>query len=435
MEKNKNIGFLSLFSVFKNKINLTMKNDRKKFTKKVLILLLIIVAMFFVWKVFLKKPDSTGVSEFSYYTDTVKRGTVTDSISASGIIETSNMMAITTSVNGVVKKVYVNEGDTVVSGEKIMEITLDSEGEESLAQAWASYLSAKSSLDNARLRMYTLESALINSEEEFDNEKENNSYQSHDERVSYKLAENNYLVAEANYNNQKVEIEKAEVSLQSAWLAYQAQSPTITAPAGGVISNIIAVEGMSVENSLSERTSVTVASLKTEGSPIASLNITEMDINSVKSGQKAVLTLSSVEDTFIGTVVGIDKIGVSSSGVANYPVYVKFDMDSEFVLPNMSVDADIIIDKKTDVLYVPVGAVSTNEGKSFVTVINSDGQQVNKEVVVGTSDGTNTEIISGLEEGETVVIYSLPTTGFTSNDSGIFRGSGGGMGGIGGMMR
>lgn len=350
-------------------------------------------------------------------TTTAEMGTVISTIEASGQVESANFLAITTSVNGIVKQVFVNEGDTVVKGQKIMEITLNADGEESLAQAWGAYLSAKNSLEKAKSELYAKDTALINAKEDFDNEKIENSYQTHDERVSYSLAENSYLTAKENYDQQQATIQQSQVAVNKAWLSYQAQSPTIVAPDSGTIANILVVEGMDITNSLSERTSASVASIKKEGNPIVSLNISELDINSVKVGQKVNIELSSIDDQiFTGEVVGIDKIGSVSSGVTNYPVIIRFDQSSDLVLPNMGADAQIIVEEKTDVVVVPAAAISSKNQQAYVTKVEN-GNEIEVPVEAGISDGIKTEILSGVEVGDEVTLATLPTSGFTEAQS------------------
>jgi len=274
---------------------------------------------------------------------------------------------------------------------------------------------------------------MLQKKEAFENEKVENSYQSHDERLSYKYAENDYLKAKSDYEVQKSSIRTLEIALESAYAEYQAQSPTITATSNGVIANVLAVEGTKIENSVSsDRSVVTVASIKQEGTPIASVDVTEVDINSIKVGQKVLMALSSIDNkTFEGKVTGIDKIGSAESGVSNYPVIIKFNEDSDLVLPNMSVDAEIILNQKENTLFIPSAAIKSISGKKTVNV--QKGSQVEQiEVETGLVAGTNTEIISGLEEGDSVLVQTLPTSGFTSttNSQNSVRipGMGGGMG-------
>lgn len=376
--------------------------------------LLVVIAL--VGQKLLNKEDNTYTNTTT--TDTAKIGTITESISASGKVLTSNYMAVTTSVNGIVSKVYVKEGDIVKKDQKIMDVVLDSEGEKSRQNSYASYLRAKNSLDSAKNQLLSLENSMINAKEAFDNEKESNDYQSHDDRISYKIAENTYNNAKNGYDQQKQQIDQLTISLNSAWLDYLTQSPTILAPSDGVIANIVAVEGSKIENSVtSDRTVKTVASIKKEGTPIISVDVSELDINKVTVGQKVNVTLNSIANTiFTGTVAGIDKIGSISGGVTNYPVIVKLDKQYEDVLPNMSVDAEIIISSKDNVVYVPTSAIKTINDKKYVNVLTQNGTS-NTEVQIGLSDGTNTEIVSGVNQGDTVSISALPTSGFTSSSS------------------
>jgi len=388
----------------------------KKYKVPVVALTILITGLLIYKNIAVNKQEGTHVQEV--ITAQAERGNLKETVSASGQIETANYLTVTTSVNGIVNSVYVKEGDIVTKGQAIMEISLNSEGEESLASAWSVYLTAKNALNSAQNTLITYESALINAEEDFDDEKENNSYQTHDERTAYTLSENSFEVARGNYNNQRGVISQKQTALNKAWLTYQAQSPTIIAPGSGTIANIVVIEGMNITNSLSERTSTTVASIRKEGGPIASLNISEVDINKVQVGQKVEITLNSIDDkTFLGEVVGIDKIGIISSGIANYPVIVKFDNDSNIVLPNMGVDTEIIIQEKEDVVFVPSAAVLSLKGGTVVKIQAGNETKIT-QVETGISTNEFTEIISGIEEGTTVLINTLPTSGFKPTEDG-----------------
>ncbi|MEN9389582.1 MAG: Macrolide export protein MacA [Candidatus Parcubacteria bacterium] len=343
----------------------------------------------------------------------VKKGRITQTISASGQVQTANYFPITSGVNGIVAQVFVKEGDEVVQGQQIMEITLDAEGNRSLTSAYSNYLKAKNALDTASNNLKTAENSKIQAEETFQDEKESNSYQSSDERIAYKLVENSYLRAKTEYDLKKTELGQLQIAVNSAWIDYQSQSPIVVAPASGIVSNIVAVEGSRIENSVSERSIQTVASIKKTGTPISSLNVSEVDINRVKVGQTVDIALNSVRNKkFKATVVGIDKIGSQTSGVANYPVTVKFDTVADEALPNMGVEADIRVASKDKVLYIPTSALIV-QGNTFYVI----SEQGKKEVKVGIADEENTEIISGLSEGDRVTLQSLPTSGFTSPES------------------
>lgn len=391
--------------------------------KLIVFILILIVAAIFAGQKLLGANSSTQQNSSSTVTAEVQKGNLTNSITASGTIETANYLSITTSVNGIVDKVYVKEGDTVKKGQKIMEITLDSEGQQSLNSAYSSYLKAKNSIETSKNSIYLQEATVAQKEKAFEDVKKSTSYQTEDERYQFQQAENAYNAAKADLENKKADLAAQQVALQTSWLSYQAQSPTITAPSDGVISNIVAVEGTQISNSVSERSIQTVASIKKVGTPIASLDITELDINKISVGQTVRMTLNSISDkTFRGKVVGIDKVGTSQSGVSNYPISVKFDEESDQVLPNMSVDADVILEEKQDVLYIPTSAITTSQKgeKSVTALVNGQAQKI--DIQTGITNGTETEVTSGLNEGDVILIETLPTTGFTSGTSGTGTG-------------
>lgn len=390
----------------------TIKNFVKSHKK--LILFLICVAVFLALVIFFINRNSNNTA-IKTQKSVVKKGSITSSISAFGNIQTANYLAVTTSANGIVKSVFVKEGDKVAKGTKIMEITLDLEGEKSKISAYSSYLKAKISLENAKNSLYTYENSLNTKKVALKNIGETTSYVSRDEMLSYDIALNDYAKAKKDLELQKESIKQLELSVSTAWLDYTAQSDIITAPTDGIIANVIYVEGTKIENSVSsERSIKTLASIKKEGTPIVSVNVNELDITKVKVGQRAIVKLQGNTDKiFEGTISGIDKIGSVQSGVSNYPVIIKLTKDSEEILPNMSVAVDIIVNEKNNVLLVPTSSITKLRNRSFVNVIRNEKEE-RVSIEIGLSDSDSTEIISGLNEGDVVTIKALPTTGFTT---------------------
>ena len=136
------------------------------------------------------------------------------------------------------------------------------------------------------------------------------------------------------------------------------------------------------------------------------------------------------DKTFTGQVLAVNTNGQTSSGVTSYPTIIVFDTSLPNMYPNMSVSANIILDSKSDVLLIPSSAIQTSNGVSTVRVMK-DNQISEVTVETGLSDTTQTEIISGLNEGDTVVTSSSTAkTTTTSTTKSIFSGSGlgGGMG-------
>lgn len=397
-----------------------------KKNKWIVIAVLAVVVIIFIGQYFLSRSGSSTSSNQQTSVADAKVGNILSGISTSGAVQTSNYIAVTTSVNGIVNKVLVKEGDTVYKGQTLMTVTLDSEGITNQSNAYANYLRAKESLDGANEALNTTyKSAIIQAQLAF-NTAQDKMNDSKSKMMSFEIADYNLQKAKQDYELQKSNISQLQIALSNALSQYQAQALAILAPANGVVANIVAVEGTNISNTVSTtgRSTQTVASIKQPGTPIATLNVTELDIDNVKSGQKVNITLNSLPDQpFTGTVVGIDKIGTISGGVANYPVNVKFDVESDKVLPNMGLNATVVVAEHNHVLYVPTAAITTQNGKSTVRLVQGNTYQVT-EISTGLSDGTNTEIVSGLKEGDQVLVNALPTTGFTTQTN-QNRGGGG----------
>jgi len=162
---------------------------------------------------------------------------------------------------------------------------------------------------------------------------------------------------------------------------------------------------------------------------IAKITLNEVDVAKVKVGQKTNLTFDAVADlTITGTVVQVDTIGTVSQGVVSYGVNIVFDVQDDRIKPGMSVNANIILDSKTDVLMVPNSVVKNQNEQAYVQELVNGAPQ-NKNVEVGDSNDTMTEITSGLTEGETVISQTISTnnTGTQTTGSANAKGNGGGI--------
>jgi len=383
----------------KNYLQEILRDRRKKIG--VVVLLGVIIGLI-GWQTLGKKEEQPQTQ-----TTKVEKGTIISSVSASGQVLTSNMTHVTTQATGMVKKVYVTNGDLVYTGQTIAAIELDSQGKQNQAQTYVSYLSAKSSLALAGANYYTLQSDLFAKNQTFMNG-----------AVVRKLAEDDplyiqqnadWLASEIKFNNYQTDLAKTKASLNSAWLTYQQTQSVITAPSSGTINSLTIAEGMNFGSSGETSANQRVASISSKGTPLASFNLSEIDVSQIKPGQKATVTIDSLTDkTFTGKVVSVDRVGTVTSGVVNYPVIIRLDTSSDQILPNMAASVSIIIATKSDVLLVPSSAVQTQEGQTTVKVLKNGQQQI-VSVEIGLSSDTQTEIVSGLSEGDEVI------TGTTSS--------------------
>ncbi len=393
-----------------------MRFDFQKIIKNKKIIFPVIICLvvigYFIFKNNVKKTQQ-------YQTTKVSRETIIETVSASGKIISSSNFSVFTQASGVIKNVFVVNGQWVKKGDKILEIELDQLGTKRQAEAWASYLQAKNSLDSAQTTLYTLHSEMINKWDKFYQLAINSTYQNPDgspnienrKLPEFIIAQDEWLAAEGKYKNQDNQVKQAQAALQNAWLNYQLNSSIITAPADGYLTDLIYAPGMVIgsSDSTTSTTQTKIATIKTQVKIFGQFNVSEIDVSKIKSGQKATIIIDALSGkTFTGKVIAIDKTGIVSSSVVNYPLTIEFDEENDEILPNMSASANIVIARKNNVLTVPSSAVVNQNGGYYVRVLKNK-QIILMPVEVGISSGTKTEIISGLEEGEEIISSILTT--------------------------
>ena len=146
------------------------------------------------------------------------------------------------------------------------------------------------------------------------------------------------------------------------------------------------------------------------------LQISEVDLASLKVGQQATLEFDAIPDnTYQGEVTEIGMIGSVSQGVVNYPVTVRVTNADENIRPGMTASVTIITDQANDVLLVPNKAIHTSNGQKTVTVL-FEGQQITVPVTVGLTNDSTSEVTSDqLQEGDVVLISGTTTASTTSS--------------------
>jgi len=127
--------------------------------------------------------------------------------------------------------------------------------------------------------------------------------------------------------------------------------------------------------------------------------------------------------TFPGYVDEVDLVGTTTQGVVNYPATVVITDTSGQIRPGMNASASVIVARRDNVLLVPNRAIQT-VGRVRVATVLYQGQEIEVPVTIGLTGDTQTEVVSGLVEGDVVLIGSTTTT--TRGVPGV-----GGLGGLG----
>jgi len=400
---------------------------------------IVIVIIGLGWFGFLRISTSKK-NQVKYETAKAEKGNLVVTVTGSGTVSSNNNSNVTTSATGVVKTLFVKDGETVKTGDKILEIELDLEGQQKHAQAYSSYLSAQNSLQSAKDALYTAQADLFTKWQTYFNLAESDKYMGSDDKpkieernnqTEFLITQNNWLASEANYKLKQKTVTQAQTSLNSAWYSYQQASPIIYAPISGTVSGLSLQIGSVINSQSSSNTTATtnkIAGVRTDAMPTISISLTEIDVPKITIGDKATVTFDAFTDkTFTGKVVSIDLIGIVSSGVTTYPTVILLDTKSDAILPNMAASANIITNTKDNILLVPVSAVITQNGTSIVQIMKNNKPQT-VTVETGLSSDEQIEIKSGLKEGETVVTSTTQSDSSSqqSQTSSPFGGFGGG---------
>ncbi|OFW66171.1 MAG: hypothetical protein A2Y74_00630 [Actinobacteria bacterium RBG_13_63_9] len=193
-------------------------------------------------------------------------------------------------------------------------------------------------------------------------------------------------------------------------IAGTSSSSWVRAPLAGTVTALNVEEGDVVGSTDSTRAYATIIVLDRLQ---AAITVAESDIASVQIGQKAVITFDALPDlTLTGKVKSIDFSGTNSEGVVSYEVLVTLDITNASVKGGMTVSVDIVTDVAADVLAVPSSAVKTSSNGSYVQVLEN-GQPTNVPVEVGMTTDSYVEIVSGLTEGQEIIV-STTTSGSTT---------------------
>ncbi|MEJ0021203.1 MAG: efflux RND transporter periplasmic adaptor subunit [Candidatus Doudnabacteria bacterium] len=231
----------------------------------------------------------------------------------------------------------------------------------------------------------------------------------------------------ADVASAKAQIAQAQAQLQNADVNYS--NNIIKSPFDGQVAQLNNQPGDQV-------TSSTIIATVITNQKLAVMPLNEVDAAKVSVGQKVNLTFDALDSlNVVGTVAQVDTLGTVSQGVVTYNVKIGFDSQDARIKPGMSVTAAIITDVKTDIVAVPSSAVKSDSNGDYVQVLNSKGEPENKTVQVGISNDTDTEITSGLNEGDMVVTQTInsaakTTTATTRAGGGIIPGLGGGGGAV-----
>ena len=356
--------------------------------------------------------SNNSKQETTYLTESVTRGNVEKTVVASGSVESVNEVDVGAQASGKITKLYVKLGQEIKKGEMIADIdsttqinTLNTK--KAALVSYQAQLKAKKTAYDVALSSYNRLSKLY---------------------TQKATSLDSVNTAKSTLDNAKAEMEAIEANIKQAEIEVNTAETNvgytkITAPMDGTVISVPVSEGQTVNANQTTPTIVTIADLsKMKIKP----EISEGDITKVKAGQEVSFTILSDSQTVYHSVIDSvdpantttsDSSSTSSSTSSNssssttsaiyYYANVLIDNPDRTLRIGMTTENNIKIANAKDVLLVSNMAIQKRDSKSFVNVLNDKNQPEQREVETGVQNDFQTEIKSGLNEGEKVIVSQV----------------------------
>lgn len=266
-------------------------------------------------------------------------------------------------------------------------------------------------------------------------------------KVSLQNAQASLSALQQGATSQQIQQDQAQVQIdQIAVNTAQTNlnGATITAPVAGMVEEVNVSVGQQVSAgssasgsngtgssgtgaSSSSSSSSTNIVLTTPGLFQVSGSVSDAQVNEIAVGQPAQVLPAGSQEAVTGKVTSVAAVATVTSGVATFPVTVTLSGTNKSLRSGMSASVSVIVNQVVQVLTVPTSSVHTTGSGSTLEVL-VDGKPQTRAVTTGASDANRTQILSGINNGDQVVIATITGTVPTTNSGTGARGLGGGGG-------
>lgn len=352
---------------------------------------------FAAWTYF--KPED----QVNYLTQPVSRIDINQTVSATGEISAAQLVTVGSQASGQIKKLHVKIGQQVKKGDLIAEIDSTTQLNELNTN--------KAKLDTYKAQLVSAQIKQRTADKKYKREK---ALWAEDATSKQELedAEDTLAAAKASVAELKSLIKQTQISINTseADLGYT----RIMATMDGTVVSIPVEEGQTVN---ANQTTPTIVQLADLSKMQNKMQIAEGDAGKVKAGQALTFTILSQPDNPRAAVIDTVDPGLTTMSQGSYTTSTDTTDTAIYyyaraLVPNedgslhigMTTENTITINQAKNVLSVPNLAVKTQKGKKVVRVLDDKNQPQQREIKTGLSDGTNTQVLSGVKEGEKVII-------------------------------
>lgn len=368
--------------------------------KHITIIICSIVILFLVFKQVSTKKEKT-----IFLTDNIKRGNIEQTVIATGTIRSNNRVEVGAQVSGRITKLNVVLGQEVKKGDLIA--TIDS-------------MTQENDLEKAKSQLSSYEKQLESKKVNLEVKKSKYNRASNLYKVK-SISQDDYETAKQEYADAKsgvseleelIKQAKIEVKMAETELSYT----IITSPIDGVVVSIPISEGQTVNSKQNTPTIVQVADLK---KMLIKPEISEGDITKLKKGQEVEFTILSLpEKIYKAKIDSIDPAmttltddeyeeSVSDTEAVYYYANVIVDNIDNNLRIGMTTTNTIKVAEAKNVIAIPTTALYKKGDKYYVKTLGEKEVVEEKEVKIGINDDINTEIKSGLKEGEKLILSEM----------------------------
>jgi HlyD family secretion protein len=355
---------------------------------------------------------------------TVERGDVAKSVVATGRIEPISKVEIKSKANGIVKEIRVEVGDHVTIGQVLVELDKDNlaarlrESRAAFAGAEANLTAAEAEFQKNKVeaagpdvpfarrnleRAESLSASKLIAPQTLD-----------DARGALEMAVNRQEAAKVQLGVAQAKMAQARAAVAASQAAVdraqeELNNATIRSPIDGMVLARPVELGSPVSSILNLGANGTLVLVLGDISKVyVRGNVDEADIGSVRLGQSARIKVETFRGKqFEGKVTQISPMGTDKDNVVSFEVKVSIDNAQGELLANMTANAEIVLEEHKGTLVVPEGAIVYDAKRNASVDVYVPGSKTGRDrraIKVGVSNGTRTQVLGGLTDGQRVVL-------------------------------
>ncbi|MEN9443819.1 MAG: hypothetical protein RIS47_709, partial [Bacteroidota bacterium] len=341
----------------------------------VLVALIVFFGLFYV--LYQKGQEKPEVVETTSPTmDTIVKKTV-----ATGSIVPRKEIEIKPKVSGIIEELYVEAGKMVKTGDVLAKVKV---------------IPDMLSLNNAETRLENAKLSLDLAQTEYDRQKS-----LFDKKV---IAEADFLTAKNNYSKAKAEVESSENNLQlikegSSKKMGKVTNTLIKATVSGMVLSVPVEAGNSVTESNTFNDGTTIATIANMQDMIFKGKVDESEVGKLSENMELVLVVGAIENQkFTAKLEHIAPKGVAENGAIQFEIKATVVLKpGQFIRAGYSANADIVLDKRENVLTINESLISFRNDSAFVQVQTKPMIFAERQIKTGLSDGINVEVLSGIK--------------------------------------